>query len=89
MAARWSAGSAQGQPTQIATSRATLADPSLIGGTGYGLMYGVICSEWVPFHQNWKTAKKPSPFRKLSMSIFRQATQVDSRALAVTGKSLE
>ncbi len=39
----------QGQPTQIATSRATLADPSLIGGTGYGLMYGVICSEWVPF----------------------------------------
>ena len=38
-----------GQPTQIATSRATLADPSLIGGVGYGLMYGVICSEWVPF----------------------------------------
>jgi pimeloyl-ACP methyl ester carboxylesterase len=39
----------QGQPTQIATSRATLADPSLIGAIGYGLMYGVICSEWVPF----------------------------------------
>ena len=38
-----------GQPTQIATSRATLADQSLIGGVGYGLMYGVICSEWVPF----------------------------------------
>ncbi len=38
-----------GQPTQIATSRATLADPSLIGGVGYGAMYGVICSEWVPF----------------------------------------
>lgn len=39
----------KGQPTQIARSRAALADPSAIGTVGYGLMYGVICSEWVPF----------------------------------------
>jgi pimeloyl-ACP methyl ester carboxylesterase len=39
----------QGQPTQIATSRAAQADPAAIGAVGYGLMLGVICSEWVPF----------------------------------------
>jgi pimeloyl-ACP methyl ester carboxylesterase len=40
---------AQGNPTQIAGSRAFLADPAAIGAVGYGLQYGVICSEWVPF----------------------------------------
>jgi pimeloyl-ACP methyl ester carboxylesterase len=39
----------QGQPTQIAEARATAAQPDVIGAVGYGLMYGVICSEWVPF----------------------------------------
>ena len=39
----------RGQPTQIAEARAFAAHPSAIGAVGYGLMYGVICSEWVPF----------------------------------------
>jgi pimeloyl-ACP methyl ester carboxylesterase len=39
----------QGQPTQIAQARAFGADPSAVGKIGYGLMFGVICSEWVPF----------------------------------------
>jgi pimeloyl-ACP methyl ester carboxylesterase len=39
----------QGQPTQIAEARAVAANPAAIGAVGYGLMYGVICSEWVPF----------------------------------------
>jgi pimeloyl-ACP methyl ester carboxylesterase len=39
----------RGQPTQIAEARAMAAHPSAIGTTGYGLMYGVICSEWAPF----------------------------------------
>jgi len=39
----------RGQPTQIAEARATGAQPGAIGAVGYGLMYGVICSEWVPF----------------------------------------
>jgi len=39
----------QGQPTQIAESRAAGADPSKVGTTGWGLWFGVICSEWVPY----------------------------------------
>ncbi len=39
----------RGQPTQIAEARAMAAHPDAIGAVGYGLMYGVICSEWVPF----------------------------------------
>jgi pimeloyl-ACP methyl ester carboxylesterase len=39
----------QGQPTQIAEARAIAAQPGVIGATGYGLLYGVICSEWAPF----------------------------------------
>jgi pimeloyl-ACP methyl ester carboxylesterase len=41
---------ARGQPTQIAEARAALSShPDVIGALGYGLLYGVICSEWVPF----------------------------------------
>jgi pimeloyl-ACP methyl ester carboxylesterase len=39
----------RGQPTLIAEARAMAAHPSAIGAMGYGLLYGVICSEWVPF----------------------------------------
>jgi pimeloyl-ACP methyl ester carboxylesterase len=39
----------QSKPTQIAEARAISAHPAAIGAAGYGLMYGVICSEWVPF----------------------------------------
>ncbi|MGC1678848.1 MAG: alpha/beta hydrolase [Candidatus Binataceae bacterium] len=39
----------KGQPTQIAEARAVAANPAVIGAVGYGLFYGVICSEWVPF----------------------------------------
>jgi len=39
----------QGTPTQIAQTRALAANPAGFGGVGYGLFYGVICSEWVPF----------------------------------------
>ena len=38
-----------GRPTQIAEARAVAAHPGAIGASGYGLLYGVICSEWVPF----------------------------------------
>jgi len=38
-----------GTPTQIAKSRAGAADPAGFGAVGYGLQYGVTCSEWVPF----------------------------------------
>ena len=39
----------QGKPTQIAQTRALAANPAGFGAVGYGLFYGVICSEWVPF----------------------------------------
>ncbi|MBN9510393.1 MAG: alpha/beta fold hydrolase [Alphaproteobacteria bacterium] len=42
-------GLIRGQPTQIAEARAVAAHPGATGAVGYGLMYGVICSEWVPF----------------------------------------
>jgi pimeloyl-ACP methyl ester carboxylesterase len=39
----------QGSPTQIAQARAGLANPAGVGQFGYGLTYGVFCSELVPF----------------------------------------
>lgn len=40
---------ASGNPLQIAKTRALAANPAGFGIVGYGLMYGVICSEWTPF----------------------------------------
>jgi pimeloyl-ACP methyl ester carboxylesterase len=40
---------ANGNPTQIAAARAALADPARESTQGYGLSYGVFCSEWIPF----------------------------------------
>jgi pimeloyl-ACP methyl ester carboxylesterase len=42
----WIAELAAGDPQSIATLRLLLVAPP---GTGYGLQYGVVCSEWVPF----------------------------------------
>jgi pimeloyl-ACP methyl ester carboxylesterase len=38
-----------GNPVQIAASRAALANPAKESTQGYGLTYGVFCSEWTPF----------------------------------------
>ncbi|MFM0515252.1 alpha/beta fold hydrolase [Paraburkholderia sp. RL17-373-BIF-A] len=38
-----------GHPQKIAEARAVAASPVGRGMVGYGLMYSVICSEWVPF----------------------------------------
>ncbi len=38
-----------GKPVQIAASRAALANPARESTQGYGLTYGVFCSEWIPF----------------------------------------
>ena len=39
----------EGDPKQIAAGRAALANPAGEGIFGYGLTYGVFCSEWIPF----------------------------------------
>jgi len=38
-----------GNPVQIAAARAALTNPNLDSTFGYGLTYGVFCSEWIPF----------------------------------------
>ena len=38
-----------GNPAPIAASRAALANPAKESTQGYGLTYGVFCSEWIPF----------------------------------------
>ena len=38
-----------GNPVQIAASRAALANPARESTQGYGLTNGVFCSEWIPF----------------------------------------
>jgi pimeloyl-ACP methyl ester carboxylesterase len=43
----WIGELAAGRPNSIATSRAGQATPP--GFVGYGLVYGAICREWVPF----------------------------------------
>jgi pimeloyl-ACP methyl ester carboxylesterase len=39
----------QNNPAPIATTRAVFTDPEGTGQFGYGLDYGVFCSEWVPY----------------------------------------
>ncbi len=38
-----------GNPVQIAANRAAVANPARESTFGYGLTYGVFCSEWIPF----------------------------------------
>lgn len=38
-----------GNPVQIAANRAALANPATERTQGYGLTYGVFCSEWIPY----------------------------------------
>ena len=38
-----------GNPVQIAANRAAGADPARESVQGYGLTYGVLCSEWIPY----------------------------------------
>ena len=40
---------ADGNPAQIAASRAAAANPVKEDFLGYGLTFGVFCSEWIPF----------------------------------------
>jgi hypothetical protein len=38
-----------GDPVQIAANQAAIANPATESTQGYGLTYGVFCSEWIPF----------------------------------------
>ena len=40
-----------GDPVQIAANQAAIANPATESTQGYGLTYGVFCSEWIPFQR--------------------------------------
>jgi len=66
-----------GNPVQIAASRAAAADPSAPSTFGYGLTYGVFCSEWIPFEpQSQILAKGLLAFPTYPQSVLSQAPQL-------------
>lgn len=66
-----------GNPVQIAANRAALANPAAESTQGYGLTYGVFCSEWVPFEpQSEILAKGLIAFPDYPDSVLSQAPQL-------------
>jgi pimeloyl-ACP methyl ester carboxylesterase len=66
-----------GNPVQIAASRAAIANPATESTQGYGLTYGVFCSEWIPFEpQSEILAKGLIAFPDYPDSVLSQAPQL-------------
>lgn len=66
-----------GNPVQIAANRAALANPATESTQGYGLTYGVFCSEWIPFEpQSEILAKGLIAFPDYPDSVLSQAPQL-------------
>ncbi len=69
----WIVQLANGKPERIAASRALVTPPGLVG---YGLTYGVFCSEWAPFDsQAAVDASGRRAFPSYAASILAQAPQ--------------
>jgi pimeloyl-ACP methyl ester carboxylesterase len=66
-----------GNPVQIAANRAAVANPAAESTQGYGLTYGVFCSEWIPFEpQSEILAKGLLAFPDYPDSVLSQAPQL-------------
>ena len=66
-----------GNPVQIAANRAALANPATESTQGYGLTYGVFCSEWIPFEpQSEILAKGLIAFPTYPATVLSQAPQL-------------
>src|SRR5208282_5128910 len=66
-----------GKPVQIAANRAAIANPAVESTQGYGLTFGVFCSEWVPFEpQSDILAKGKVAFPEYPDSVLSQAPQL-------------
>lgn len=66
-----------GKPVQIAANRAALANPASESTQGYGLTYGVFCSEWIPFQpQSQILADGLLAFPTYPTSVLSQAPQL-------------
>jgi len=66
-----------GNPVQIAANRAASANPASESTFGYGLTYGVFCSEWIPFEpQSQILAKGLLAFPDYPPTVLSQAPQL-------------
>jgi pimeloyl-ACP methyl ester carboxylesterase len=66
-----------GNPAQIAASRAALANPAKESIQGYGLTYGVFCSEWIPFQpQSQILADGRAAFPAYPATVLTQTPQL-------------
>jgi pimeloyl-ACP methyl ester carboxylesterase len=66
-----------GNPLQIAANRAAIANPAAESTQGYGLTYGVFCSEWIPFEpQSDILAKGRLAFPDYPDSVLSQTPQL-------------
>ena len=67
----------EGDPKRIAAGRAALANPAGEGIFGYGLTYGVFCSEWIPFEPQYQIlAQGRLAFPTYPDSVLSEAPQL-------------
>jgi pimeloyl-ACP methyl ester carboxylesterase len=68
---------ANGNPAQIVAARAALANPAKESTQGYGLTYGVFCSEWIPFQpQSQILADGLAAFPNYPATVLAQTPQL-------------
>jgi len=66
-----------GNPVQIAANQAAIANPANESTQGYGLTYGVFCSEWIPYQpQSAILAMGKIAFPEYPDSVLSQAPQL-------------
>jgi pimeloyl-ACP methyl ester carboxylesterase len=66
-----------GDPVQIAANQAAIANPANESTQGYGLTYGVFCSEWIPYQPQSEILKQGLiAFPAYPQSVLEQAPQL-------------
>ena len=68
---------AEGNPAQIVAARAAIANPVKGDFLGYGLTFGVFCSEWIPFQpQSQILADGRAAFPSFPATVLAQTPQL-------------
>lgn len=66
-----------GAPVQIAANQAAIANPATESTQGYGLTYGVFCSEWIPYQPQSEILKQGLiAFPDYPTTVLSQAPQL-------------
>ena len=66
-----------GDPVQIAANQAAIANPANESTQGYGLTFGVFCSEWIPYQPQSEILKQGLiAFPDYPQSVLEQAPQL-------------